>query len=166
MIPERDNLTYYLIDGKDVSDIKQFPFVVDHLEGKYGRDGALLIFVQKLDEGSKIFCELNEIANENNLTTWSSRTGKAIRPVAFLNANLTQSRKEEIIGDVAANKVRVLIATSSVGAGVNLPFRTLLGWGLDPETSGLVQASGRVGRKPNVERGDVVWVGFEHWREK
>ena len=87
--------------------------------------GALLIFVQKLDEGSKIFCSLNEYAIENNLISWPSRSGKPIRPVAFLNANLTKSRKEEIIGDVLANKVKILVATSSVGAGVNLPIKII-----------------------------------------
>ena len=162
VMPERENLTYYLIDGKDVSDIKQFPFVLEHLEDKSegALAGALLIFVQKLDEGSKIFCSLNEYAIENNLISWPSRSGKPIRPVAFLNANLTKSRKEEIIGDVLAKKVKILVATSSVGAGVNLPFKMLLGWGLDPETTGLVQASGRVGRKPSMDRGDVIWVGL------
>ena len=159
-IPERDNLTYYLIDGKNVSDISQFPFVLKHLEENSDEPGALLIFVQKLDEGSKIFCRLNEYATENNLISWSSKTGKPTRPVAFLNANLTLSRKEEIIADVVSGKIKVLIATSSIGAGVNLPIKVLLGWGLDPENSGLVQASGRVGRKPIMTRGDVVWVSF------
>ena len=161
VMPERENLTYYLIDGKDVRDIKQFPFVLEHLEDNSeegASSGTLLIFVQKLEEGSKIFCSLNEYANENNLISWSSRSGKPIRPVAFLNANLTESRKEEIIGDVLAKKVKILVATSSVGAGVNLPFKMLLGWGLDPENTGLVQASGRVGRKPAMDRGDVIWV--------
>ena len=143
VIPERENLTYYLIDGKNVSDIKQFKFVTKHLDDKGA--GALLIYVHKLEEGSKIYYILNEYANENGLITWSSKSGKAVKPVAFLNANLTSARKEEIITEVIEGKVQVLVATSSVGSGVNLPFRTLLGWGLDPEAAGLVQASGRIG---------------------
>ena len=156
VIPERETLTYYLIDGKNISDIKQFPFVVKQLEDK--SEGALLIYVHKLDEGAKIYCSLNEYAYENGLITYSSRSGKCVRPVAFLNSNLTLARKEEIMGEIIDGKVKVLVATSSVGAGVNLPFKSLLGWGLSPDAAGLVQASGRVGRKPFMDRGDVIWV--------
>ena len=120
----------------------------------------MLVYVHKLEEGSKIFCSLNEYANENGLTTWPSRSERPVKPVAFLNANLTEDRKEEIMKEVLDCKVKVLVATSSVGAGVNLPFSALLGWGLHPEPDGLVQASGRVGRKPLVEKGDVIWVSF------
>ena len=80
-VPERPNLTYYLIDGRNVSDIKQFPFVLKHLEED--AHGALLIYVHKLEEGSRVFCSLMEYANENGLITWSSRSAKAVRPVAF-----------------------------------------------------------------------------------
>ena len=158
VVPERENLTYYIVDGKNITDIKQFPFVTKFLEETHV--GSLLIYVHKLEEGSKIFCSLNEYANENGLTTWPSRSERPVKPVAFLNANLTEDRKEEIIKEVLDCKVKVLVATSSVGAGVNLPFSALLGWGLHPEPDGLVQASGRVGRKPLVEKGDVIWVSF------
>ena len=156
LIPERETLTYYLIDGKNVSDIKQFPFVLKQLEDK--SNGTMLIYVHKLDEGVKIFCSLNEYATENGLIRCSSRSGKCIRPLAFLNANLTLARKEEIMKEVSDGKVKVLVATSSVGAGVNLPFKMLLSWGLSPEASDLVQVSGRVGRKPFLEKGNVIWV--------
>ena len=156
VVPERENLTYYLIDGKDISDIKQFPIVTKQLENK--SVGALLIYVLKIEEGSRIFFSLKEYATENGLVTWSSRTGKCLSPVAFLNANLTSKRKEEIIGEVLDGQVKVLIATSSCGTGVNLPFHTLIGWGLDPEIANFIQASGRVGRKPFIDRGDVIWV--------
>ena len=156
VLPERENLTYYLVDGKDISDIDQFEFVTKYLEGN--QVGALLIYVHK--QGSKIYCRLNEYANENGLITWSSKSGKPVRPVAFFNANLTKERKEKLIQEVLEGKVKVLVATSSEGAGVNLPFQAMLGWGLHPEPAGLVQASGRVGRKPLMERVDVIWVGF------
>ena len=55
-----------------------------------------------------------------------------------------------------------MVSTSALGAVVNLPFKTLIGWGLDPETAGIVQASGRVGRKPMIDKGNVVWVSFQH----
>ena len=74
VLPERKNLTYYLVDGKDISDIEQFEFVTKYLEGN--QVGALLIYVHKLEEGSKIYCRLNEYANENGLITWSRKSGK------------------------------------------------------------------------------------------
>ena len=135
-IPERETLTYYFIDGKNISDIYQFPFVLKRLEDR--SEGALLIFVQKLDEGARIYCSLNEYANENGLITFSSRAGKCVRPVAFFNANLSSDRKEEIMKEVTDGVVKVLVATSSLGAGVNLPFEIMLGWGLPPETADLV----------------------------
>ena len=153
LVPERENLKYFLVDGKDLSDIKQFKFVTKHLESEF--TGTLLIFVQKIEEGTKIFYSLNEYANENGLITWPSKSDRPERPVVFLHANLTSERKEEIISTTIAQKVKILVATSSVGAGVNLPIKTLLGWGLDRETAGIVQASGRAARKPMVESGTV-----------
>ena len=147
-----------MVDGKDLSDIKQFKFVTKHLESEF--TGTLLIFVQKIEEGTKIFYSLNEYANENGLITWPSKSDRPERPVVFLHANLTSERKEEIISNTIAQKVKILVATSSVGAGVNLPIKTLLGWGLDRETAGIVQASGRAARKPMVESGTVIWVGY------
>ena len=155
-VPERENLTYYFVDGKNISDIKQFKFVTQQLEPD--SEGVVLIYVQKLEEGSKIFYSLNEYATENGLIKWSSRSGLQERPVAFLHANLTNQRKAEIITDTVSLKIKILVSTSSIGAGVNLPIKTLLGWGLDPETAGIVQASGRVGRRPMMDRGNVIWV--------
>ena len=157
VLPERENLTYFLIDGKNITDIKQFAFVRNHLEVE-DAGGALLIYVNKLEEGSRIYYSLNEYAIENGLVRWSSRKRKPTRPVAFLNANLEEKTKSEIMKDVSEGVIRVLVATSSMGAGVNLPFKTVLGWGLHPEPEGLVQASGRAGRKPLIDRGDVIWV--------
>ena len=156
--PDRDNLSYYIVDGKNVDDVKQFKFVLEHLESD--NEGALLIYVQKIEEGSKIFYSLSEYASENGLIRWPSRDGRPERPIAFLHANLTSERKEEIIDDTIALKIKILVATSSVGSGVNLPIKTLLGWGLDPSAAGIVQASGRTGRKPMISKGSVVWVSF------
>ena len=49
LVPERENLTYYLVDGKNVSDIKQFEFVTRYVEED--SEGVLLIYVKKLEEG-------------------------------------------------------------------------------------------------------------------
>ena len=57
-------------------------------------------------------------------------------------------------------RVKVLVATSSVGSGVNLPIKTVLGWGLDPTAAGVVQASGRCARKHMVSSGNIIWVSI------
>ena len=105
---------------------------------------------------------MNEYAMENGFLRWSSKSGRPERPVSLLHTNLTSERKQEILSDTISKKIRILIATSSIGAGVNLPVDTMFGWGLDPETARLVQASGRVASKP-MSRGDVVWVRLRIW---
>ena len=124
LVPERKNLKYLLVDGKDISDIKKFKFVTKHLESEF--TGTLLIFVQKIEEGTKILYSLNEYANENGLITWPSKSDRPERPVVFLHANVTSERKEEIISNTIAQQVKILVPTSSIG--VNLPIKTLLGW--------------------------------------
>ena len=54
--------------------------------------------------------------------------------------------------------MKVLIATSAAGAGINLPVRRFVGWGLDREPSGIVQSQGRTARSPYSGEGIVVWV--------
>ena len=153
-LPERRNLVYYIFSGKHApSNIFQFACVSEFLEIESDNPGALLIYVQRVEDGSDIYFEINEFCTEKNIPKIPHKR------FAFLHANLEDERKREILKNTIEGKVKILIATSAVGNGVNLPiFQTIL-WGLDPEPSGVIQASGRTARHPNNSEGVVIMVG-------
>ena len=154
-IPERSNLRYFLISGSFVpTSVLQLPFVTNFLSGD--SPDILMIFVQTIEEGSQIFFDLYEFSLQHSLLDFPSRKTHSEKKFAFLHSNLTDETKQKILSDAINLKIRILIATSSAGAGVNLPISTFLGWGLDREPSGIVQASGRTARGRG--EGNVVWV--------
>jgi hypothetical protein len=73
-----------------------------------------------------------------------------------MHSYLSEHAKRKIISDAQNLKIRILISTSSAGAGVHLPISTFIGWGLDREPSGIVQASGRTARGSG--EGNVLWI--------
>ena len=153
LLPERKNLIYFLFSGKNApSNIMQFDCVLEFLKLETSAPGALLIYVQRVDDGSEIFSEINEFCTVNKISSDSGRR------FAFLHANLEAERKRELMKLVCDGNIKVLIATSAVGNGVNLPILKTILWGLDPEPSGVIQASGRTARFPYEGSGSVIMV--------
>ena len=153
LLPERKNLIYYLFSGKSAPrSIMQLDCITEFLKTDSVTPGALLIYVQRVDDGCEVYSELNEFCIVNLI---HSVTGNKF---AFLHANLETERKKEIMKSVCEGKIKILIATSAVGNGVNLPILKTILWGLDPEPSGVVQASGRTARHPYEGEGSVIMV--------
>lgn len=154
-IPNRANLRYYLLSGASApTNILQLPFVIKFLSAD--SEDIMMIFVQTIDEGSRIFFDLYEYSLDNALIQFPARKSTVMKKFAFLHSNITEENKKKIISDAQQCNIRILIATSSAGAGVNLPISVFLGWGLDREPSGIVQAGGRTARGSGD--GHVVWV--------
>ena len=154
MLPERRNLLYFMFSGKNApSQIFQFKCVSKFLEIDSSTPGALLIFVQRVEDGCDIYCEVNEFCTVSNIPKTPNKR------FAFLHANLEEDCKRQILKNTREGKVKVLIATFAVGNGVNLPILKTILWGLEPEPSGVIQASGRTARPPFYDEGSVYMVG-------
>ena len=155
--PNRPNLTYYLLQGQEApKSILHLPFVTDVLANDFA--GVTLVYVQRISDGNEIFFSLLDYCERHGLIQYSPHDRSPRKPFAFLHAKLSDEIKKAIINDVSDNLVKILIATSSAGCGINLPITTFVGWGLDGETSGIIQASGRTARQPSTSEGSVVWV--------
>ena len=155
-LPNRENLTIYLISGKRAPDnILSLPSVTRAFDDA---DGLLLIFVQRISDGSSIYLELLNYCEENGFVKFCAKEEKPIKPLAFLHSSLSEDTKKRILMDATDKKLRVLIATNSAGSGINIPVTEFIGWGLDPEPCGIIQAMGRTCRKPITQEGAVIWV--------
>ena len=104
------------------------------------------MYVQSIKEGSDLFITLVSYCYDHNLVKYTVRDASPLIPVAFLHSNLTEEKKLDIFKRANSCEVKVLIATSAAGAGINLPVRRFVGWGLDREPSGIVQSQGRTAR--------------------
>ena len=132
--PNRPNLTFYLLQGQEAPDnILQLPFVKNVLSSEY--EGILLIYVQRITDGNQIFFSLLDYCEKQGLIEYSTQLQVPQKPFAFLHAKLSEESKKAILSDASRKRIKVLIATSSAGCGVNLPITKFLGWGLDPKPS-------------------------------
>ena len=120
--------------------------------------GSLLFTFKESVMEIKHFFSLLDYCERHGLIQYSPHDRSPRKPFAFLHAKLSDEIKKAIINDVSDNLVKILVATSSAGCGINLPITTFVGWGLDGETSGIIQASGRTARQPSTSEGSVVWV--------
>lgn len=155
-LPNRDNLTMYLLAGKKAPEnIMALPIVTQAFDDE---DGLLLIFVQRIADGSSIHLSLLEYCVSNGYIKHSAKDDKPHKPVAFLHSSLSEETKKRILNDAKEKKLRVLIATNAAGCGINIPVSGFVGWGLDPEPCGIIQAMGRTCRKPVSKEGAVLWV--------
>ena len=143
---------YFMFSGKDAPhNILQIDSVAEFLKIDSVNPGALLIYVQRVEDGCDIYFEINEYCTENKIS-------KDPKRFAFLHANLEEDRKTQLLKLTVEGEIKVLIATSAVGNGVNLPILQTILWGLDPEPSGVIQASGRTARYPHMGEGIVIMV--------
>ena len=157
IVPERPNLTYFLYHGKQAPEtILQLPSILKSLEED--EPGITLVYVQSIQEGSDIFVALLKYCEENSLINFPAKDLHPDMPVAFLHSSLTDKKKSEIIERAIACKIKILVATSAAGAGVNLPVVKFVGWGLDRQASGIIQSQGRTARNPFTGEGIVIWV--------
>ena len=157
LVPERSNLTYFLFEGKSAPEsILHLPIILKCLEEN--EEGITLVYVQSIKEGSNIFMSILNYCEENNLIKYPTNEAEPILPVSFLHSSLTEEKKIEIIEKAISCKIRILIATSAAGAGINLPVVRFVGWGLDREPSGIIQSQGRTARNPFTGEGVVIWA--------
>ena len=144
---------YYLFTGKGAPhNIMQFDCIKEFLNINTVTPGALLIYVQRVDDGANIYLEINEFCTVSGISTGNGKR------FAFLHASLEDDSKDAILRSVASGSTKVIIATSALSNGVNLPIRKTVMWGLDPEPAGIVQASGRTARHPYEGEGSVILV--------
>ena len=156
-VPERSNLTYYLFAGKTApTNILQVPFIKESLEDDL--PGIILVYVQSIQEGSSIYMSILDYCEKHNLIRFPTKETIPNLPVSFLHSNLTEEKKKEVIENASACKIKILVATSAAGDGINLPIVKFVGWGLDREPSGIVQSQGRTARNPFKGEGTVIWV--------
>ena len=153
-LPERENLTYFLFTGKQAPlNILQLPSVKRVLdEDSQSQAGITLVYVQRISDGANMQLTLLEYCDNNGLFDRSDS-----KPIAFLHSKLTDEKKTIILENAVKLKIKVLIATSAAGTGVNLPVVQFVGWGLDGDPTGVVQAQGRAARSP-IKSGIVIWV--------
>ena len=155
-LPNRPNLTIYLISGKRAPEnILNLPSVTRAFDDA---NGLLLIFVQRISDGSSIHLTLLEYCEENGYIRFCAKENKPHKPLAFLHSSLSEEAKKRILTEASEKKLRVLIATNSAGSGINIPVTGFIGWGMDPEPCGVIQAMGRTCRKPVTQEGAVIWV--------
>ena len=155
--PNRPNLTFYLLKGPEAPEnILQLPFVTNILENDF--NGITLVYVQRISDGNSIFFSLLDYCEKHSLIKYSPHDRSPRKPFAFLHAKLTEESKKTILNDASSQVIKILISTSSAGCGINLPITQFVGWGLDPEPSGIIQASGRTARLPISSEGSVIWV--------
>ena len=151
-IPERNNLTYFLFSGdRAPQNILQLPSLKRALEDEI-QCGITLIYVQKVQDGANLQIELLDYCEMKNLINVNSDL-----PVGFLHSKLTEDSKKILLEKAVNLKIKVLIATSAAGAGINIPVVQFIGWGLDREHTGLIQSQGRTARN-KIESGNVIWV--------
>ena len=153
--PDRPNLRYYVLSGSSSpTNVLQLPYITNLLLEE--STDLLMIYVQSIAEGSKIFFDIYQFCVSNSLIEYPTRSVTPEKKFAFLHSNLGEDVKKKIISDAQKLRIKILIATSSAGAGIHLPITTFVGWGLDREPSGIVQASGRTARGSGD--GNVVWI--------
>jgi superfamily II DNA/RNA helicase len=146
-------LTYFLFTGNQAPhNILQLPSVKRAIHDE-NEPGITLIYVQRISDGAELHLSLLEYCDSNGMLEVNN-----VKPVAFLHSNLTDDKKIEILQNAVDLKIRILIATSAVGAGINLPVLQFIGWGLDGDTTGIVQSQGRTARNPMRCEGIVIWV--------
>ena len=103
-------------------------------------EGITMVYVQSIKEGSEIFLSILTYCEQMNLIQYPVDRATPLLPVSYLHSNLTENKKSEILHRALKCEVKVLVATSAAGAGVNLPVRRFVGWGLDREPSGIIQS--------------------------
>ena len=116
-----------------------------------------MIYVQRVSDGASIHLSLLDFCDRNGLIKVDN-LGVPQKPVAFLHSTLSDETKEVILDKAVELKMKVLIATSAAGTGINLPVDQFVGWGLDAEPTGIVQSQGRTARTPMRKQGNVMWV--------
>merc|ERR1712240_367306 len=137
-IPNRKNFTIYLQAGKNApSNILAMPSVKRAFDDE---NGLLLVFVQRISDGVDIHLRLLEFCEQNDHINYNPKEAKPNKPLAFLHSSLSEETKNQILTDAQTGKLRVPISTNSAGCGINIPVTGFIGWGLDPESCGIIQA--------------------------
>jgi len=142
----------------DISTIKTLPSFKKPVKSKIVDENTFAQFLHfiknKIEKSEQAFFVVPKIENEesslNNLTTTTLRL-KKIFPlfnISHLHGKMTAEEKKEIIDNFKNKKIQILISTTVIEVGINIPNATIMAV-LNPERFGLStlhQLRGRVGR--------------------
>jgi helicase len=139
----------------------------------------VLVFTESRNEASQYAAQYSQLEQQNaqgielaeQLDLFSEPTeaseqllGNARKGVAFHSADLTAQERQVIENGIATSKIQVCFATSTLAAGVNFPFKTVVfpkltyQWRSDPriKKSDYRNMSGRAGRLGMHDKGFAI----------
>lgn len=120
-----------------------FPRIINFIEKEVRNGGQAYIIAPLIEESDKI-----DIQNAVDLYHHLSGAFKTPVNIGLLHGRLANDEKEDVMGKFAENEVQVLVSTTVVEVGVNVPNATIMVI-YDAERFGLSQLHqlrGRVGR--------------------
>lgn len=120
-----------------------FPRIITFIEKEIKKGGQAYIVTPLIEESDKI-----DIQNAVDLYQHLSNTFSGSIRTGLLHGRLTNIEKEQVMQEFADNKINVLISTTVIEVGVNVPNATIMVV-YDAERFGLSQLHqlrGRVGR--------------------
>ena len=157
-IPRTYALTIY--GDMDVSSIKTKPSgridIITHCKSEKEIKEVLSLMKQEIDKGHQIYIiapsiENNEKEELNNINTLKEKMNLALGKIAkigVVHGKLDPTKKNEIMKEFEIGKIKILISTTVIEVGVNVPNASMIvifeanNFGL----STLHQLRGRVGR--------------------
>lgn len=163
-------------DGESTTERKQLVPLISHVS----RSGPVLVVQPTRTEAQRLAIEVAESLGDEYVTVFALRelvsarltkdhplTRTLAKGVAFHHAALPIDIQAEIENAVRAGHIRILVGTSTLIEGVNLPFKTVIvgrrGW-YGPEgdpvlaidSAGLLNAVGRAGRAGRETEGWMI----------
>ena len=144
----------------DISVIDELPAgrkpIANCVVGTEYRPKAYNFIEKQVDSGRQVYIicptvEYSEAVEGENVIEYSEKLNKILHPgikVEYLHGRMKPSEKNEIMGRFARNEIQVLVSTTVVEVGVNVPNATVM-MVENAERFGLAQLHqlrGRVGR--------------------
>ncbi|MEM2717419.1 MAG: DEAD/DEAH box helicase [Archaeoglobaceae archaeon] len=171
-------------DGVVYSAKKSFEEIV---EDCISEGGGVLVFestrryaeslAEKLSKISAKYCQANELANqilEENDGEMSRRLAECVKKgSAFHHAGLLSEQRRIVEEGFRKGKIKVLVATPTLAAGVNLPARRVIvksiyrydGYSRRIKVSEFKQMAGRAGRPGMDEIGEAIVIASKKDKE-
>ena len=160
--PNRDNLRFFMFPSKNINEV--FNTITKNIkeekENFLESNEAILINVFSMEIGYEIYTMLMDfLLKENMLLLNDGLPNKSSnRRIAFVNSLIAEDRKKEIVQDITstAPKLKLIVATSALGTGVDMKVRKVYSLGLPSDEASFLQIAGRAGRSGN-EINDIIY---------